>query len=73
MNQYRQEFLEYTSSADNATWNMTGFFKNTVIDIPSLKEQLELAKKFDYLESLQARITSVLVKIDGLFTREIVA
>ena len=72
MNQYRQEFFEYTSSADNATWNMTGFFKNTVIDIPSFEEQLELIKKFDYLESLQAKIISILVKIDGLFAREIV-
>ena len=27
--QYRKEFLAYVSSADNGTWNMTGFFKYT--------------------------------------------
>lgn len=72
MNQYRQEFFEYTSSADNATWNMTGFFNNTIIDIPSHEEQLELVKKFNYVESLQSKITNILVKIDGLFTKEII-
>ncbi len=70
--QYRLRFFDYSSSSDNGTWNMTGFFKNTIIDIPSYEEQLELIKKFDYLESLETRTKSILARIDGLFAREVV-
>lgn len=38
--QYRSQFFQYASSADNGTWNMTGFFKYTKIDIPQLDELL---------------------------------
>ena len=72
MAQYRLSFFEYSSSSDNGTWNMTGFFNGVRVDIPSLKEQLELVKKFDYLETLLTRIESILAKISGLFVREVV-
>jgi restriction endonuclease S subunit len=71
--QYRQIFIEYSSSSDNGTWNMTGFFENVKIDIPSYEYQLELAKKYDCLELLQTKIESVSLKIARLFTRQIVA
>jgi restriction endonuclease S subunit len=72
ISQYRQIFFEYSSSSDNGTWNMTGFFKNVKIDIPSYEEQLELVKTYDYLESLQTKIEGIQVKIAQLFTRQIV-
>lgn len=71
--QYRQAFAEYSSSSDNGTWNMTGFFKNVQIDIPCLEEQLEIAKRYDYLESLQIAIEDILLKVDHLFARQIVS
>lgn len=71
--QYRQTFFDYSSSSDNGTWNMTGFFKGVNIDIPSYAEQLELARKYDCLELLQTRIEGILVKIDRLFVGQIVA
>jgi restriction endonuclease S subunit len=52
---------------------MSGFFKNVIIDVPSYKEQLEIVKKYDYLDSLQTKIMNTLVNIDRLFNREIVA
>ncbi len=70
--QYRQMFFEYSSSSDNGTWNMTGFFKNVKIDIPSYEEQLELVKIYDYFELLQIRIEGIQTKIAQLFTRQIV-
>ena len=54
--QYKQNFLAYTSSSDNSTWNMTGFFSYTKIDIPSYDEQMALVKKY---ERLQHRIDSI--------------
>lgn len=73
MNQYRQVFLEYASSSANATWNMTGFFKDVKIDIPSYEEQLELTKKYDSLELLETKMEGILTNIDQLFSRQIVA
>jgi len=73
MNHYRQVFLEYASSSANATWNMTGFFKDVRIDIPSYEEQLELAKTYDSLELLETKMEGILTEIDQLFSRQIVA
>jgi hypothetical protein len=52
---------------------MSGFFKEVEIDIPSYREQLELAEKYGYLELLQPRLEGVLAKIDRLFGGQIVA
>ena len=43
--QYKQDFLSYASNSDNGTWNMTGFFAYTKLDIPSIDEQLSIVKK----------------------------
>lgn len=72
MNQFRQEFFNYVSSADNATWNMTGFFKNTIVDIPAYQEQLQLAGRYDYLETLEMRMMAIQQKINLLFERQVV-
>ena len=47
--QYKQDFLSYASNSDNGTWNMTGFFTYTKLDIPSIDEQLSIVKKYDIL------------------------
>ena len=47
--QYKAEFLINASSSDNGTWNMTGFFKHTKIDIPNIDEQISIVKKYDIL------------------------
>jgi len=73
ISQYRQTFFDYSSSSDNGTWNMTGFFKDINIDIPSYEEQLELAEKYDCLEPLETKIEGILTKIGQLFSRQIVA
>lgn len=49
--QYKQEFLNYASSSDNGTWNMTGFFKNVTIDIPDYKEQTKIVAEYNRLEN----------------------
>jgi restriction endonuclease S subunit len=71
--QYRQVFFDYSSSSDNATWNMTGFFANTIIDIPSYDEQVEVVRKYDYLQALGFKLKGLLAKVDGLLTRKVVS
>lgn len=40
--QYKEAIKLYASNSDNGTWNMTGFFRYTKIDIPSYDEQIQL-------------------------------
>lgn len=65
--QYQSEFLSYTSSSDNGTWNMTGFFNNVKIDIPDIKEQRKIVKLYAKIEQqldsamfLQNELTDIL-------------
>lgn len=69
--QYRKTFLEYSSSSDNSTWNMTGFFKNITIDIPSHDEQMEIVKEYDKLEKLENIMKQMDIKIENIFQRQI--
>ncbi len=71
MHQYRWKFLEYSSSSDNGTWNMTGFFKNVNIDIPSYKRQLELVQTYDKVEALQQKIDSILYLIHEIKNKQL--
>ncbi len=71
--QYKMEFLNYASSSDNGTWNMTGFFKNVVIDIPSIEDQRSLVELFDRAEIYKNRIHSIQSKIQNLLNKEIQA
>jgi len=66
------QFSEYSNIAEYGTWNMTGFFEDVIIDIPSYKEQLELVEEYDRLELLQANLQSILAQIDQIFTKQIV-
>lgn len=54
--QYKQSFLAYASNSDNGTWNMTGFFMYTKLDIPSFDEQLAVVQKY---KKLQQRINMI--------------
>lgn len=69
--QYRQDFLAYASSADNGTWNMTGFFKNVTIDIPDYDEQMRIVKMYERAEDLKDKIEHVRGRIEELFDKEI--
>ena len=69
--QYKMEFLNYASSSDNGTWNMTGFFKNVVIDIPSIEEQKSLVEMFDRAEIYKDKINLIQAKIQNLLNKEI--
>ncbi len=72
MIQYHETFLEYASSSDNGTWNMTGFFKNVTVDIPSFNEQMEVVNKYEELEDTENKLNSIKLKIDNLFMKKIV-
>lgn len=69
--QYRKEFLDYASSSDNGTWNMTGFFENVKIDIPSYEEQQKLVNSYSRGEGLKTRIELVLTMFNSLVCKEI--
>ena len=73
MYQYRQEFYRYSSSSDNATWDMTGFFNNTYVDIPIYEEQIDIVEKMDYLEKLKLQIEALQERINQIFNRQMVA
>lgn len=69
--QYKIEFLNYASSSDNGTWNMTGFFKNVVIDIPSMKDQKRLVEMYEKAEWLIMQINCIRTRIKRLISKEI--
>lgn len=70
--QYKEEFLSYSSSSDNGTWNMTGFFKHVTLDIPDYNEQQKVVKIYDRLESYKAKIVTMHDKIESLTSLTIV-
>lgn len=69
--QYRSQFLQYSSSADNGTWNMTGFFKYTRIDVPSIEEQQSVVAKYLPIEKRIEEIRKITKSYDTLLTKEI--
>ena len=50
---------------------MTGFFKNVVIDIPSIEEQKSLVEMFDRAEIYKDKINLIQAKIQNLLNKEI--
>lgn len=66
MYQLRSVFLDYSSAADNGTWNMTGFFENVTLDLPSLNEQDKVVSEYEKLESLYENLNHMKCKIDKL-------
>lgn len=69
--QYKQDFLSYASNSYNGTWNMTGFFSYTKIDIPSYYEQLSLVQKYQGLQSRIKAIEKIEERYSQLITKEI--
>lgn len=69
--QYRKEFLEYASSADNGTWNKTGFFNNVTFDIPNYNEQLKLIELYDRAEKIKLKLEKVFTRFNSLLSKEI--
>ncbi|MBO7556995.1 MAG: N-6 DNA methylase [Bacteroidaceae bacterium] len=69
--QYRSEIMNYTSSSANGTWNMTGFFKNVIIDIPDFDEQLKIVRLYEKAENMKNKISSLSAKLSSLLKKEI--
>ena len=69
--QYKEEFLSYSSSSDNGTWNMTGFFQDVVIDIPDYTEQMKIVEEHEKLEWYEVRIKEINEKIYKLTSKTI--
>lgn len=69
--QYKTDFLAYASSADNGTWNMTGFFNNVSIDIPDYEEQLKIVHLYERAENMQEKIADINNKLTTLLSKEI--
>lgn len=69
--QYRSEIMNYASKSANGTWNMTGFFKNVLIDIPSYQNQLKVVEIYEKAEGLIKKISKLLLLFNRLLEREI--
>lgn len=70
--QYRADFLAYASSADNGTWNMTGFFEAVCIDIPDYNEQMQTVNLYERARQLQRHIDSFQQRVQEMMNKEIV-
>lgn len=70
--QYKADFLSYSSSSDNGTWNMSGFFQNVIIDIPEYNEQLAVIKEYERLEWYENGFKEIHNKIEAIFSKIIV-
>lgn len=69
--QYRKEFLAYTSSADNGTWNKTGFFEHVTIDIPKLSIQQNLVELYIRVQTKLDRIKAIKKRLQTLNSKSI--
>lgn len=69
--QYKAEFLAYSSSSDNGTWNMTGFFKQVIIDIPDIQEQKQFVSVYEKMEDAQRKITQLQDIFSEILTKQI--
>jgi hypothetical protein len=72
VNTCKKIFLEYSTSSDNGTWNMTGFFKHAKFDIPDRAEQEQVVKKFDALIKYEKGLHSIIKEIDEILGKEII-
>lgn len=69
--QYKKDFLLFSSSSDNGTWNMTGFFKYTTIDIPSIEEQRLFVKAIENVQNKINAIDNIIKRYYSLICKEI--
>ncbi len=63
--QYKEAFIQYSSNSDNGTWNKTGFFEHTFINIPCIEEQLNLVTLY---KKLNANLNSI-SKIEEMYSK----
>lgn len=68
---HKDLFLEYSSSSDNGTWNMTNFFDKAIFKIPSPEEQEETIKLYERLEQNKKEMNKIKENISKLFSKEI--
>lgn len=69
--QHKKDFLLYASNSDNGTWNMTGFFQYTIIDIPTIEEQNRLVTAFAKVQQRIITINTILERYNNLLCKEI--
>ncbi len=69
--QYKSDFLAYTSNADNGTWNMTGFFALTKIDIPDIEEQRQFVKLYSSMELIRGAADKVDSIMKSIFVKQL--
>lgn len=69
--QYKSEFLQYSSNSDNGTWNMTGFFKQTKIDIPDIEEQNALIEIYERLTRFKKAFSTLDKAVSTLFEKQV--
>ncbi len=69
--QYKKEFLSFSSSSDNGTWNMTGFFKKVIIDIPSINEQINIAELWLKIVEYEEKLKQILDIFNIIIKRQI--
>ena len=70
MYKYRWLFYQYISSSDNGTWNMTGFFKNAKVDIPSFEQQQKFVALYEKIEGLNQKCLSLRLRLTVLLNRQ---
>lgn len=70
--QYKAEFLSYSSASDNGTWNKTGFFNNTLLDIPLKEEQLRIVALYDELRGVIDKIEAIKREYEKVLSKEVV-
>lgn len=70
--QYRNEIQQYSSSSDNGTWNKTGFFSNTLIDIPEIDEQLRIVALYSKLQRRADKISQIQKEYEKVLSKEVV-
>jgi hypothetical protein len=70
--QFQTLFYEYSSTSDNGTWNMTGFFDTAQIDIPVLGEQEMFLLRYRKLIEMEEHLKVASNSIDTLLSKRIV-
>ena len=69
--QYKESFLNFASSSDNGTWNMTGFFEHVRIDIPLIEEQEYVVSMYERVECRIEAVQTIENNFSELLNREI--
>ncbi len=67
----KSSFLEYSSSADNGTWNKTAFFKNVTVDLPIYSDQLKVVDMYEKIERMEKILLKAQSNLNQLFEKQI--